>query len=446
MKTYLALLTAVALAACGGGGGSNDGAKSSAATPVTDTPAASTPAATDPAASTPTSTTPTTPTTTPDTPATTPQTPASGTSGTADPSTPASSTDGASAPGAASDPFATACEPGFVTETNSVCYVNGKLAKTYVYAIPKTVLASNAIIKENTTWTAENSPYYVPSGVQVAANATLTIEAGAIVEGPRPWPCTGCTAAIIGSSPITNAGTIKVQGSQSQHAKLYSLGINNAQSGTLSIQYADLYETPLPYSSAGNVVLLDSRIERANVMTNTTTATPNFTANGSPFFGKNGDIERNTFIDSAGFYFDATTTVKNNLFVNMASPLTLNSDDLVFPTPTSPTQPVDAGYSWTPTNVTLNSFVFTADNASSNSLAVTLSTNVGACYLTNMTCPPYSFDMSNNYWGTVDNTVIMSRIADKNSNVSIKGEVKFLPPLETPDRATPSVSTAAAAN
>jgi hypothetical protein len=446
MKTYLALLTAVALAACGGGGGSNDGAKSSAATPVNDTPVASTPAATTPAASTPAATDPAASTPATTTPSTTPDTPASGTTGTADPSTPASSAGGASAPGAASDPIATACEPGYVTETNSVCYVNGKLAKTYVYAIPKTVLSSTTVIRDNTTWTAENSPYYVPAGVQVAANATLTIEAGAIIEGPRNWPCTNCTSAIIGTTPITNAGVIKVQGSASQHAKLYSVGISNTQTGSVSIQYADLYETPLPYSSAGKFVLLDSRIERANVLQDTTSSVPTFRANGASSLGRNGDIERNTFINSAGLTFDATTTVKNNLFVNMAGPLTLFSDDLVYSASPDPMQPANGSYNWTPTNVTLNSFVFTADNTNTNQLAVTLNTNVGYCYLTTMTCPPFTFDVSNNYWGTVDNTVIMSRIADKNSNVNITGEVKYLQPLQAPDSATPSVSTTITTN
>ncbi|MDR5826170.1 hypothetical protein [Caballeronia sp. LZ043] len=330
------------------------------------------------------------------------------------------------------------------TETSSVCYINGKLAKTYVYVMPKTVLDSTTIIKENTTWTAEKSPYYVPSGVQVAANATLAIEAGAVVEGPRYMPCTGCVSTLVGTSPITNAGVIKIQGSQAQHVKLYSAGINNAQTGSVSIQYADLFETPLPYSSAGKVVLLDSRVERANVLFSTEAGAQSFNANGAPSVGRNGDIERNTFIDSAGFSFDASTTVKNNLFVSMAGPLTLSTGDLVYTPGTSPTEP--AGYNWTPTNVTLNSFIFTSDNKNANRLAVTLYTTVGNCYSIGTSCSPYAFDMSNNYWGTVDNTVIMSRIADKNNNVNITGEIRFLPPLEAPDRTTPTVSTAAAAN
>jgi hypothetical protein len=35
---------------------------------------------------------------------------------------------------------------------------------------------------------------------------------------------------------------------------------------------------------------------------------------------------------------------------------------------------------------------------------VTMNTNVGSCYLINMTCTPFAFEMPNNYWGTVNNT------------------------------------------
>jgi hypothetical protein len=42
------------------------------------------------------------------------------------------------------------------------------------------------IIWKNTTWTAENSPYFITETVQIPENVTLTIEPGVTVIRPRP--------------------------------------------------------------------------------------------------------------------------------------------------------------------------------------------------------------------------------------------------------------------
>lgn len=440
MKTFLALLTAVALAACGGAGGSTDGgakttAQSSPASeaPSVSTPAATTPAADSPAASTPTTTSPST------TPTNTPDTPASSTPVTADPVTPASSPSGASAPGGASTPAASTCTSGFTTDVAAACW-NGNNHNIYVYEIPKTVISANTVIRENTTWTAESSPYYVPSGTQIAANATLTIEAGAVIEGDRITGCATCTGeggAQIGATPITNAGVVKVQGSSGLRAKLYGFGVSNTQSGSVSIQYADLYETPLPTGSTNKLVLLDSRVERASVTEDMTNGVRSLRSYGVNL-GQNSDVERNTFINSAGLLFDSTSTIKNNLFVDMASPLTLTSASTIY---TPSTTGGSGTYSYAPTAVTLNSFLFKIGNTNANRIAVTMFSGVGcsvaASSASGSTCTPFVFDVSNNFWGTTNNTVIASRIVDKNGNVNLNSEINYTPALEKPDAATP---------
>ncbi|SAL82357.1 hypothetical protein AWB74_06242 [Caballeronia arvi] len=450
MKTYLALLTAVALAACGGGGSNDGGAKTTAQSspaseaPSASTPAATTPAADSPAASTPATTSPSiTPTNTPNTPASTPDTPASSTPVTADPGTPASNPSGASAPGGASRPAASACTSGFTTDVTAACW-NGNNHNIYVYEIPKTVIAANTIIRENTTWTAENSPYYVPSGIQIAANATLTIEAGAVVEGDRITGCATCTGEggqQIGATPITNAGVVKVQGSSAAHAKLYGFGVSNTQSGSVSIQYADLYETPLPTGSTNKLVLLDSRVERASVTEDMTNGVRSLRSYGVNL-GQNSDVERNTFINSAGLLFDTTSTIKNNLFVDMVSPLTITSAAMVW---TPDTTGGSGTTSYAPTAVTLNSFLFKTGSTNANRIAVTMYSGVGcsvaASTAAGSTCTPFVLDVSNSYWGTTNNTIIASRVVDKNSNVNLNGEIKYTPALEKPDAATPVDNT-----
>ncbi|SAL80932.1 hypothetical protein AWB74_05823 [Caballeronia arvi] len=438
MKTYLALLTAVALAACGGGGGSNDGgAKTTAqSSPASETPSASTPAANTPVADSPAASTPATasPSTTPTIPPNTPNTPAPSTPVTADPVTPASSPSGASAPGGASTPAASNCTSGFTTDVTAACR-NGNNHNIYVYEIPKTVIPANTVIREDTTWTAANSPYYVPSGTQIAANATLTIEAGAVIEGDRT-SCATCSGDI-GASPITNAGVVKVQGSTGLHAKLYGFGVRNTQSGSASIQFADLYETPLPTGSTNKLILLDSRVERASVTEDMTNGVRSLRSYGVNL-GQNSDVERNTFINSAGLLFDSTSTIKNNLFIDMASPLTLTSASTIY---TPSTTGGSGTYSYAPTAVTLNSFLFKIGNTNANRIAVTMFSGVGcsvaASSASGSTCTPFVFDVSNNFWGTTNNTVIASRIVDKNSNVNLNSEINYTPALEKPDAATP---------
>jgi hypothetical protein len=59
--------------------------------------------------------------------------------------------------------------------------------------------------------------------------------------------------------------------------------------------------------------LLDSRIERANVSSNVASdGTITYQTNIAPYIGTGSDIERDTFINSAGVQFDNTTVTQTN--------------------------------------------------------------------------------------------------------------------------------------
>jgi hypothetical protein len=74
--------------------------------------------------------------------------------------------------------------------------------------------------------------------------------------------------------------------------------------------------------------LLDSRIERANVSSNDASDdTITYHTNSAPYIGTGSDIERNTFINSAGVQFDNTTVTQTNSSLFLLDLLSLKFEE-----------------------------------------------------------------------------------------------------------------------
>jgi len=266
----------------------------------------------------------------------------------------------------------------------------------------RTVVASastdvSGIIREDTVWTKENSPYNLVGDIQIANGVTLKIEPGTVING--------------NNKKIYDLGILEMIGDSNSRIKINNTHIvpaNNDYSKKflIHIEYADLTSGSLyaPGSGAiyGSLILKDSKVMNAS---------------GYMYIWypkSNVYIERNVFMNSrkisVGTSGNTKVYIRNNVFYNSLDHAIENW----------------ASYDSSETIVEHNSFLgfgnkLVLPNGYSNAKMTAV----------------------NNYWGTVDETSIGQRILDKNDDLRAGSVIEFKPYLSEPDSNTPIIDVTA---
>ena len=230
----------------------------------------------------------------------------------------------------------------------------------------------SGIINSNTTWTLNNSPYIVIDTVQIPAGITLTIEQGVIIK-------------INSEKKIRIAGTLNVNGSENLPIKFTSNNSNkwwgiefinsNSNISNSIIENAtraiDLQGVSIiPFT--GNLfryndwVITDTGGYQSMQFLDNTFLNNNEVFYGIRISGDNNRFENNIFVDNNsvfnhGYYFGCAVVINNNFLDN----------NFIIKAPGN-------GYGYG------------------------------------------NIDISNNWWGTVNKSVIDSHIEDGSDNVSLQ--------------------------
>ena len=154
------------------------------------------------------------------------------------------------------------------------------------------------IISADTTWNLAGSPYYLTSTVQVAEEATLTIEPGVVINAQ------GNRLEIFGTLDAVGDNLSKIT---LNNQGIYTEGMN----ATINIQFA-VFNSGSPRLGSGycSLNLTDSVIQNGGNISLTNSSTDGVF-----------NLERNIFIDSGQIFIDPprtidSTVIRNNVFYN----------------------------------------------------------------------------------------------------------------------------------
>ncbi|WKA53986.1 Ig-like domain-containing protein [Planococcus shixiaomingii] len=242
------------------------------------------------------------------------------------------------------------------------------------------------IIKEDTTWTKEGSPYYLTGDIQIADDVTLRIEPGVVVDGH--------------GYSIRVFGKFSSVGNQSSKAILNNVKITPESSDILiRIEYTKLNYGSLTMWSAynGSFILKDSVI----VGSGSSLVNLHF-----PAYVRDVTIERNVFISGTGISIASGGYIKNNIFYNQS--------EYAIEIEAHPNGLVISKNSF----LNMNKMAIMVDRFSSSSSA----------------------EVTENYWGTTNGKLIDKMIFDRNDDLSSASYINFDPILLSPDIDTPSLS------
>lgn len=248
------------------------------------------------------------------------------------------------------------------------------------------------IINTDTTWGVTSSVYTISSPVQVAPGVTLTINPGVTVS----------------SGDIEVFGTLNVAGTTNSFVRFIGTNIKPGENSAtqdqpfiINIQYSEFTGGSIYYATGnatyGSLYLRDSKLI------------------GIPYIHlwypvADSYIERNTFINSGGIdagLQDVDLFVRNNAFIDLTTDYAVKNW---------------AAYGSANQIVEFNSFL------SQDRVALALQYSNSA------------MNGSNNYWGTVDKSIIESMVLDQNDDLALPGYIDYLPILTEPHPSTPSVT------
>ena len=283
------------------------------------------------------------------------------------------------------------------SENPTTITVNGEKSVTAIFSQPTEV---GGIINSDRTWTEANSPYYVVDKLQIAEGATVTVEAGATIEGR--------TDAYNGTS-IEIFGELVVNGANDSKSYFNDLSIHFIDGGFYGeFNHAVMNGGELgigEHAGSGEVVVTNSLLRNVTYI---------------KIWGGDARFKRNIFYNSSAIdiVWGDTKPVKivNNLFYNTGSNLTGGGYYVE-------TYGVNYAYSYE-LQVQYNTF------ASTDLYALRLPTQ------------GYNSEMRSaeeNYWSTIDESVIEDMIFDKNDDLNAAGEIDYTPYLDSPHPDTPSL-------
>ncbi|SFB19713.1 MULTISPECIES: Ig-like domain-containing protein [unclassified Bacillus (in: firmicutes)] len=254
----------------------------------------------------------------------------------------------------------------------------------------------SGIIKENTTWTKEGSPYNLTGDIQIANDVTLTIEPGVVVEGTN--------------YRIRVYGNLKAVGNTNLEIHFDHVNIDPGESNLgrhlIHVEHANLNGGSL-YQPTGNAVY-GSLILRDSRLVNLESYSYLWYPTSDVY------IERNVFINSKGISVGTSNNVKvyitNNLFFNNSNYAVENW----------------ASNDTSETIVSKNSFIDDHDPIK-QTLVLRRGSNMA------------KMTAVNNFWGTTDESFIEQMIFDKNDDLASASYINYQPYLQQPDPETPTV-------
>jgi len=242
------------------------------------------------------------------------------------------------------------------------------------------------IILDNTTLSINDSPYSISTDIQIAEDATLTIEPGVLIYGNhkyiKPWGTLSCIGTENSMITFENV-RLKIEYS-SNHTQRYYIQYSIINEGEVSLPYGSGY-------------MRDSKLTDVNCLY---------------FWNPQNDsyIEKNIFIRCVKLTVATDKNVKlyirNNVFYEQRSYAI----------------EYHANRSTSRTIVEYNSF---------------LSTDKIAIYLPSGYIMDNNIVATNNYWNTTDANVINTMIYDKNDDLGIPYHVEYNPILTEPHPNTP---------
>jgi len=237
----------------------------------------------------------------------------------------------------------------------------------------------SGILWDNTTWTADNSPYLIISPIQVPANVTLTIEPGVTVTtNKKP-----------GGYLFLLNGQILANGDENNPV---TFNANNVGLVSISNSDADAF-LKLDYCIVNN----------ASYIWN-----PSSSGSGLAYF----NITHSLIQSPVMAYFDIDDSARDiyieyNSFVNTS--LNIESDAAVYVRHNLFNGKVNIGFLIRNNGNGQNLFV--EYNTFSNMEGVVLS-------LIGSSSPSSGMNAANNYWGTTDLAVIKSMIYDNSTDIT----------------------------
>jgi len=273
-------------------------------------------------------------------------------------------------------------------ETASKPYLN----ITYTFSTPV-----GGIIWENTTWTLENSPYVITDTVQIPENVTLTIEPGVTVTRPTDGDMFLLHGIIYAYGVSDNKITFD-GGGNSNFFNAKSSGID----ALVDLDYCIIKNGYSLWPATGYAQYGSFNLRHSLLMDLTSYSYfwGQETAGEKDFY-----IEYNTFYNMAGFSGGLRVVyIRNNLFVRNRGVIVENQAG---PAPI----------------VTHNSFI------GMKGIVLKLSPGYGGA----------SIVAPENYWGTLNTSLIDSMIYDKNDDINCAGFVDYLPILSEPHPDTPKI-------
>jgi hypothetical protein len=298
--------------------------------------------------------------------------------------------------------IATVSSTGLVTAvasgTSTITATSEGKIGTVTITVTRADTEVGGIISTNTTWALANSPYVLTSDVQVAYGSVLTVEPGVIVKGQNR------RIAVFGVMNAVGTALSRI----SFESTRITPGVNQASEPfEIVVEYADLnrgsFYAPTGSAIYGSFVLRNSVIRDAS----------EYMYVWYPV--ADTYIERNTFINSGGVSIgaDLRTTakhvyVRNNSFERWTAPYGKYFAVVNW-----------ASYGGEAVVMKYNSFL------STDRIAVQVETDG-------------QLTATENFWNTVNETVIQSMIFDKSDDLAAPGYVEYRPFLTQPDPNTPS--------